>query len=122
MRNADVGASKIAAWELFVAGMQPLLEKMPHLQPFHDRIQGLIVEARELYQQEEKAQKEARELTHRRQAMERDGDNLRARAAAHLRASFGFTSEHLIPFGITPRRAGRRGDPESTASSERGGQ
>lgn len=122
MRNADVVASKIATWELFVAGMQPLLEEMPYLQPFHDRIQGLIGEARELYQQEEKVREEARELTHRRQAVEREGDNLLARAAAHLRASFGFTSEHLIPFGINPRRGARRGEPDPAVSSEPGGQ
>ena len=122
MRNADVFESRMAAWELFVAGMHPLLEEMPYLQPFHDRLRGLIDEARELEEQQEKARAEARELTHRRQSVEKEGDNLRARAAAHLRASFGFTSEHLIPFGITPRRGSRRGDPGSAASSEPAGQ
>ena len=105
MRNADVFGQKIAAWELFATSMQPLLEEMPYLQLFHDRIQGLVEEARELDQQQEKMREEARELVRRRQAVEKEGDNLRARAAAHLRATFGFTSEHLIPFGIKPRRA-----------------
>ena len=109
MRNVDVVASKLAAWEQFAANLEPLLEEMPYLQPFHDRIQLLVGEARELDEQQEKVQKEARELT-RRQAVDREGDNLRARASAHLRATFGFTSEHLIPFGIHPRRT-TRADP-----------
>jgi hypothetical protein len=122
MRNADVVAARIAAWELFAANLQPLLEEMPYLQPFHDRIQVLVEEARELDERQEKVQAEARELTRRRQEVDREGDNLRARASAHLRAEFGFTSEHLIPFGITPRRLARRGEPDTAESSEPGGQ
>jgi hypothetical protein len=49
----DAQASKIAAWELFATNLQPLLEEMPYLQPFHDRIRGLIEQARELDQQQE---------------------------------------------------------------------
>lgn len=111
MHTEDVVASKIEAWEQFAANLRPHLEAMPYLQPFHDRMQALAEEARELAEQQERARKEARELTRRRQSVEKEGDNLRARAADHLRASFGFTSKHLIPFGIRPRRGGRRGEP-----------
>lgn len=117
MRNADVVASQLAAWEQFATSLEPLLEKMPHLQPFHDRIQLLVDEARELDLRQEKVCTQARELTHRRQSVEREGDNLRARASAHLRAAYGFASEELVRFGINPRGK-RRGKPDAAAGSE----
>ena len=118
MCTEDVVVNKTEAWELFVTHLQPLLEEMPYLQPFHDRLQLLVGQARELDEQQEKARAEAREVTRRRQEVQREGDNLRARAAAHLRASFGFTSEHLIPFGIHPhpRHAARRGEPDAESA------
>ena len=88
---------------------QPLLPDMPFLQAFYNQLQGLIVLARELDSQTEEARSEARELTRRRQEVEREGENLRARTMAHLRATYGFTSEQLIKFGINPRpRSTRR--------------
>lgn len=117
MSNADAVANRIAAWEQFATSLQPLLEEMPYLQPFHDRIGDLIGEARELDLRQEKVRTEARELTRRCQAVEREGENLRARASAHLRAAYGFASEDLVRFGINPR-VKHRGEPDATASSE----
>jgi hypothetical protein len=113
MRSADGFAVKIAKWELLAAGIEPLLGEMPYLQPFHDQLQGLIARAMELDQRQEAARAELRELTRERQGVEREGETLRARAAAHLRAAYGFASEELVRFGITPRPAGpRRQDPD----------
>jgi len=108
MSNADVIASRIAAWEHFATSLQPLLDEMPYLQPLHDRIEDLIGEARELDLQQEKVRTEARELTHRRQAVEREGQNLRARS---------FASEDPVRFGINPR-VKRRRESNAAASSE----
>jgi hypothetical protein len=103
MRSANSFASKITSWELLATNIQPLLPDLPFLQAFYNQLQALIVLARELDSQQETARGEARELTRRRQEVEREGENLRARAMAHLRATYGFTSEQLIRFGINPR-------------------
>src|SRR5689334_726935 len=108
MRNADAFAGKITKWELLVASLEPLLETLPYLEPLHGRLQGLIEQARELDLRQEAARSEVRELTRERQDVEREGENVRARTSAHLRATYGFTSEELIRFGVNPRPSGRR--------------
>ncbi|MEA2561748.1 MAG: hypothetical protein QOH06_3252 [Acidobacteriota bacterium] len=112
MRSANSFAAKVTSWELLATNLQPHLAVMPHLQAFYEQMLALILLARELDGQQESARAQARELTHQRQEVERDGENLRARVAAHLRATFGFTSEQLVQFGINPRaRVGRRREP-----------
>ena len=112
MRSANSFASKTTSWEILTAGVEPYLPEMPYLQGLYDQLQGLRVRAAELDSQQEAARALARELTRLRQEVEREGENLRARIAAHLRATFGFTSEQLIKFGINPRpRVARRPEP-----------
>ena len=114
MRNANAFASKITSWELLATNVQPHLQDMPHLQAFYEQLLELIQEAKELDSQQEAARAQARELTRRRQDVESKGENLRARTASHLRATFGFTSEQLVKFGINPRPriTRRRKEPE----------
>ncbi|HWN42194.1 MAG TPA: hypothetical protein VNW71_08225 [Thermoanaerobaculia bacterium] len=112
MRSANSFASKVTSWEILATNLQPYLEGMPHLQAFYEQLLALSLLARGLDGQQESARAQARELTRRRQEAEREGENLRARIAAHLRATFGFTSEQLIQFGINPRpRVARRPEP-----------
>ena len=113
MRNANDFASKLTSWELLTTNVEPHLGEMPYLRPIFEQIQGLSVRGRELDSQQESTRAQLRELTRLRQEVEREGENLRARAAAYLRATFGFTSEQLIKFGINPRpRITRRREPE----------
>lgn len=108
MRNSDGFAVKIAKWELLVASLEPLLGEMPYLQSFHDRLRDLIEQARDLDLRQEAARAELREVTQERQGVEREGESLRARTAAHLRAAYGFANEELVRFGIAPRPSGPR--------------
>jgi hypothetical protein len=112
MRSANSFAAKVTSWELLATNLLPHLSGMPHLLVFHEQILALILLARELDGQQESARSQARELTRRRQGVESEGESLRARIAAHLRATFGFTSEQLVQFGINPRpRSPRRREP-----------
>jgi hypothetical protein len=112
MRSANSFASKVTSWEILATNLQPYLEGMPHLQGFYEQLLVLILLARGLDSQQESARAQARELTRRRQEAEREGENMRSRIAAHLRATFGFTSEQLVQFGINPRpRVVRRPEP-----------
>ena len=117
MRSANSFASKTTSWELLATNIQPHLQEMPHLQAFYDQLQGLRTRAADLDSQQETAKAQVRELTRLRQEVEREGESLRARIAAHLRATFGFTSEQLIKFGINPRPrvTRRRAVPEVKA-------
>ncbi|HEX6861497.1 MAG TPA: hypothetical protein VF414_01715 [Thermoanaerobaculia bacterium] len=119
MRSANSFASKTTSWEILAAGVEPHLPEMPHLQGLYDQLQGVMGKARGLDSQQESARAQVRELTRLRQEVEREGENLRARIAAHLRATFGFTSEQLIKFGINPRpRVTRRRAAEPDVKSQ----
>ncbi|MFY9823284.1 MAG: hypothetical protein WAM82_18020 [Thermoanaerobaculia bacterium] len=103
MRNASVFGEKITNWDLTSTNLKPHLADMPQVQPLQAEMAGLVVEARDVDSRQEAARGLARDLTRQRQDIEKRGDALRRRIAAHLRGTFGFTSEQLVQFGINPR-------------------
>ena len=113
MRRANSFAAKVVNWELIRTNIRPHLDGMPHVQPLLTELEGVLTEARELDSVQEVARGQLRDVTRRRQELEQRGEKLRRRLAAHLKGSFGFTSEQLIQFGINPRpRVIRRKKPE----------
>lgn len=109
MRKAQTFAKKITDWELLNANIKPHLVEMPYLQEIVAALEALIAEARSLDSQQEVARGQLQDLTHKRQAAEKQGETLRRRATAHLKGSFGFTSDELVRFGVRPRKTGPRG-------------
>lgn len=101
--RADSFAKKVNSWEVLINNVKPHLPEMPYLQSFHDELETLLAAAKLLGSQQEDARAQLRDLTFQRQEMEKKGDRLWSRAAAHLRANFGFTSEQLVRFGLNPR-------------------
>jgi hypothetical protein len=100
---------KISNWKVIQTNLQPHLPEMPHLQPIEADLVTLISKAEALDSLVELARQRRSELARDRRDLARQGDNLRARAAAHLKGSFGFTSEQLIQFGLSPiKSAGRK--------------
>ncbi len=108
MRKAQTFAKKITEWELLNANLEPHLAAMPHLQEIVTAIQALIVEAKDLDSEQEVARGRLQDIVHRRQGVEKRGETLRSRVAAHLKGSFGFTSDELVKFGFRPRPTGPR--------------
>ena len=103
MRSADVFSGKITNWDLLNTNLKPYLEEMPHLRTIQTELETVIADGRVLDSEQEVARGQLRELTRRRQEVEKRGESLRRRVAAHLRGTFGFTSEQLIKFGVNPR-------------------
>lgn len=87
-------------------------------------LETVISEGRILDSEQEVARGQLRELTRRRQEVEKRGEGLRRRVAAHLHGTYGFTSEQLIKFGVNPRptrtRKSRKPEekPEETAAAQ----
>lgn len=105
MRSANVFSEKITNWDLLNTNLKPHLEEMPHLRTIQAELETVIADGRVLDSEQEVARGQLRELTRRRQEVEKRGESLRRRVAAHLRGTFGFTSEQLIKFGVNPRPA-----------------
>lgn len=113
MRSATVFSGKITNWDLLNTNLKPYLEEMPYLQPIQAELESVISTGRVLDSEQEVARAQLRELTRRRQDLEKQGESLRRRVASHLRGTFGFTSEQLIKFGVNPRPIRvRRKSPE----------
>ena len=123
MRRIKQFGERTANWVLLSDNLRPHLEDVPHLQTLHAELEALIAEARQVDGEQETAKGLSRELTRRKQELQTRGDNLRARLSAHLRGMFGFTSEQLIQFGLSPLRRGgaRRRRADGQPQSQNGG-
>jgi len=109
VRKAQTFAKKITEWELLNSNIKPHLQEMPYLQEIVTALDALIAEAKGLDSEQEAARGQMQDVVHRRQAVEKQGEALRRRAASHLRGTFGFTSDELVRFGVRPRKTGPRG-------------
>ena len=109
MRQAQQFANRITNWEVFNSNLKPFLPELPFLQSISTEMETLIVEAKSLDSEQEVARGRLQEIVHRRQELEKRGDDLRNRAASHLKGTFGFSSDALVKFGVRPRKTGPRG-------------
>jgi hypothetical protein len=112
MRSAEGFSIFINDLQLMNNNLEPKLDQMPFMRQMQEQIASVVVDGRQLEAEQETARKMLRELVRKRQELEKRGVDLRLRAAAMLRGTFGFTSEELIPFGIRPR-------PRNTAPRKR---
>ena len=122
MQNANSLSIRIRSWELLDDSLQPHLEEMAFLQPLQTEIKEVISQAKVLHNEQENLKSRLRDTFQRRRQLERQGEILRRRVEAHLRGSFGHTSEKLIGFGVKPRprviRRKPRVEEEGTPSSK----
>ncbi len=103
MARAKVSSTRVRSWDLLNESLKPLLAEMPHIQPLQVELQGVLEGVRSLDNEQEDARSRLRDLVRRRRDAERQGEVVRRRVEAHLRGTFGYTSEELIRFGIKPR-------------------
>jgi len=116
MRRADSFSIKVNNWSLMKSNLEPRLDQLPaQARPLQEELSTVVVDARQLEDEQENARKQLRELVRRRQELELRGEEARRRLAALLRGTFGFKSEELIPFGLNPQ-------PRNPAASRRSGQ
>jgi hypothetical protein len=103
MRSIKQYGTKVTNWQLLIGNLGPHLAEMAQVQPLAAQLETLVTEVQGIDKEQEISRGKLRELTHRRQQFERQGESLRSRIGAMLRGQFGFTSEQLIQFGFAPR-------------------
>lgn len=111
MRNQSTFGDKLANWKLLASNVAPRLAEMPHLQPIHTGLLALIAEAEAMEAEQETIRGRLAILSKQRTDVSRRGEALRARVAAHLKGSLGFTSKELIQYGISPLTTEGRARP-----------
>jgi len=116
MANGVGSSQKIRSWDLLNENIKPYLPEMPQVQPLQTELQGVVDEGRALNNEQEQARARLRDIVQRRRELERRGEIIRRRVEAHLRGTYGYTSELLIGFGVKPRpRVVRRKPPKEQA-------
>lgn len=115
MRKTQQFANRITNWEMFISNLRPFLPELPFLQPILTQMEAVLTEARDLDSEQEVARGRLQEIVHRRQDLEKLGESLRSRAAAHLKGTYGFSSDSLVRFGVRPRKTGPRGPRQQPA-------
>lgn len=106
--NKHSFGEKISNWKVIHTNLEPKLAEMPHLTDMRQQLQGIIARAEALDSEAEVNRQRRAELARDRRALVREGDQIRSRAAAHLKGTFGFDSAQLIEFGVNPVKTGRR--------------
>lgn len=106
--NKNSFGEKISTWKIIHTNLEPQLAEMPHLVEMRTQLQGVIARAESLDSEAEVNRRRRAELARDRRKLVREGDELRSRAAAHLKGTFGFGNEQLIEFGVSPVKPNRR--------------
>jgi len=99
---------KISNWKVIHTNLEPKMAEMPHLTELRQQLEGIIQRAEALDSQAEITRQRRAEIARDRRKLVREGDEIRARAGAHLKGTFGFGSEQLIEFGLNPVKPTRR--------------
>ena len=97
--------NRFGGWKLLANAVRPLLAQAPELTDQHAQLEALIAEADGLANLQEEMRAKLRQSTHRRQEVEREGEELRLRMTAALQNRLGFKSDELLTYGIAPRQA-----------------
>src|SRR4030095_16087306 len=98
MDRARVFSARTRSWELLNESLKPILAEMPHLQPLVTELQELLEAGRTIDQEQEGFRSKLRDLVHRRQEVERQGEAVRRRVEAPPRGAFRHTAEEPRKF------------------------
>jgi hypothetical protein len=121
---ASIGNSysdKISRWKVLITNTRDEVAPVPKLAVLHAELESLLTQVEELEIQQGGMKADLQELNQKRVQILGDGEALRTRLAAALRATHGFDSERLLEFGIRPRRRPRRSpapDPPPVEASK----
>jgi hypothetical protein len=101
-------AENIRRMELLVANLTAVLDEVPQSRDKHTALNALLVNAKQLDDEEEQLLGRLRETTARRRELTAEGTRIRRELGATLQAHYGFDNEKLIQFGIRPQARTRR--------------
>jgi hypothetical protein len=90
--------------ELLKNSLEPLLAEMSHLNGENAELDAFLSEVKSLNQRQKELTGQLRQITRLRKEAQLRGQDLRSRVAAQLRGKLGFKNEHLMKFGLLPRR------------------
>lgn len=116
--NGKATTEVYGRWKVMAANLQPQLEKLPQLAARYTELVKMTTDADALETRQAQLTADLQEVNHQRRDLLKNGEDLRNRIGAVLKAEHGFTSERLLEFGLKPRRArGRAKKTPATATT-----
>lgn len=101
-------SAKLSRWGVTVGNLRANLEQFPHISPDLEEMEKMLSQGRELESRLDALNGQWREVAAELRALTDQGEKLRARLGAHLKAKYGFTSETLVRYGFRPMSINRR--------------
>jgi hypothetical protein len=102
--NGKATTEVYGRWKVMAVNLQPQLEKLPQLAARYTELVKMTSDGELLETRQAQLTADLQEVNHQRRDLLKNGEELRNRIGAVLRAEHGFTSERLLEFGLKPRR------------------
>lgn len=97
-------SAKLSRWGTTIDNLRANLEQFPHISGEIGELEKLLIQGRELESRLDALRGQAQEVGAELRALTDQGEKLRSRLGAHLKAKYGFTSESLVRYGFRPLR------------------
>ena len=111
-------SAKLSRWGTTIDNLRENLEQFPHISGDLAEMEKMLTQGRELESRLDALRGQAQEVGAELRALTDQGEKLRARLGAHLRAKYGFTSESLVRYGFRPLSTMRRRPQEKKPQAE----
>lgn len=115
--NGNSRSEKLTRWQLLVNNLKESAA-LPTLAAEIAELEDLLTEGRALQDRYEDLRTQAREVRAQLTQLGRRGDRVRGRLGAHLRGTFGYTSESLTRYGYKPNAVTRRRSKAAIAQAK----
>lgn len=118
--NGKATTEVYGRWKVMAVNLQAQLEKLPQLAARYTELVKMTSDGEALETRQAQLTADLQEVNHQRRDLLKNGEELRGRIGAALRAEHGFTSERLLEFGLKPRRARGRAKktPPATTTTD----
>ncbi len=110
-------SEKFSRWQVLVNNLKESVA-LPNLDHAIAELEGMLSQARALQDRYEDLRTQAREVRAALAQLGRRGDKARGRLGAHLRGTFGYTSESLHRYGFKPNAVTRRRSKAAIAQAK----
>ncbi|HSS49755.1 MAG TPA: hypothetical protein VLX28_12500 [Thermoanaerobaculia bacterium] len=102
--NSNAATAVYGRWKVMASNLQLQLDKFPQLTQRYTDLVKMTTDADALETRQAQLMGELQDLNQQRRELRKNGEDLRQRIGAVLRAEHGFSSDQLLVFGLKPRR------------------
>src|SRR5689334_2622007 len=100
-------ADRVRRWERLAQTLTAKATDLPGVADDLKKMQDLLQQTKDMQRQEDANQAQFRDTITLRQALDKEGEDLRSRLMHSLKGRFGFKNDKLYEFGMRPVKARR---------------